>query len=160
MVGEIDAGALGILSDIKVGVLSTVSPDGSPYAIPINFIVKDGSIIFHGRDHGMKVDNLTKDPRCCLTAYTLHDFDKTGDDACNTYANYESVIVKGTVRTIEDPDEKMDALRALVNTILPSRSADPIGRKAVDITKVFVITIEDITLKCHIASPDNQKYTL
>ncbi len=148
------------LSKMKIGTLSTLDSDGSPYAVPINFIVLDGAIYFHGKNQGTKVSNLSKDSRCCLTAFNLDDYEKTGEDACDIFANYESVVVKGKATSIEDPDDKMALLRVLVDTLLPARAKDAIGEKMVDVTGVFRIDVDSASIKCHVPTPGNKIYKL
>lgn len=138
-----------LLEREKYGVISTVGEDGYPYAVPINYVFIDGRIFFHGRKVGEKVGNLSRDPRCCFTVVTAGGFEYTGELACNTTAIYESVIIRGKVRKIEDENEKMSVLRATVDRLTPERKMDIIPPEMVRPTGVFEIVAESKTGKYH-----------
>lgn len=138
-----------LLNREKYSVIATVGQDGMPYAVPVNYIYLDGKIYFHGRKTGEKVDNITADPRCCFTVVTTGGFEYTGEWACNTTTVYESVVIRGKVRVVEDENEKMRILRATVDILTPERKSDPINPKSVMPTSIFEITIESMTGKYH-----------
>ena len=43
-----------LLDRARMGVISTIGEDGYPYGTPVNFVVMDGRIFFHGRKVGEK----------------------------------------------------------------------------------------------------------
>lgn len=45
------------------GVLSTVSPEGAPYGVPLSYCVLDGVIYVHCAREGRKLEHLAHDPR-------------------------------------------------------------------------------------------------
>jgi uncharacterized protein len=52
--------AIAILRKTEYGVLSTITPDGKPYGVPLNFCYLDNSIYFHCAIEGRKIDNIKK----------------------------------------------------------------------------------------------------
>ena len=101
---------------------------GYPYGTPVNFVVMDGRIFFHGRKVGEKVSNLKRDPRCCFTVVEEKGFERCDDGACNTTSLYESVIIRGKVQIIDDDDLKMRILRATVGDRRQAHSRKEDGR--------------------------------
>ncbi len=51
---------LAILTNAEYGVLSTVSSNGLPYGVPINFCIIDEVLYFHCALEGSKLDNLSQ----------------------------------------------------------------------------------------------------
>lgn len=147
---------LALLDRSKMGVIATVGADGSPYATPINYILMDGRVFFHGRKQGMKMANLEKDPRCSFTVVDEGGFERCGDDACNTTSIYESVIVKGRVEVIEDFETKKKVLRTTVDKLTPERKTDSMNEKAVGPAGVYEIVVEEMTGKYHRPMPENR----
>lgn len=98
-----------ILSKSEYGVLSTISSNGYPYGVPLNYVYYQGSIYFHSAVSGHKIENIDKDPKVsfCVVGNT-----KLLPAEFNT--KYESVIIFGTAKEVFD-EEKADALLAIVN---------------------------------------------
>ena len=147
-----------LLDRARMGVISTIGEDGYPYGTPVNFVVMDGRIFFHGRKVGEKVSNLKRNPRCCFTVVEEKGFERCDDGACNTTSLYESVIIRGKVQTIEDNDMKMRILRATVDKLTPERREDAIEEKKVPPTGIFEIVPESRTGKYHSAEPGHKIY--
>lgn len=147
---------LALLDRKGMGVIATAGTDGFPYATPINYILMDGRIFFHGRKQGEKMTNLAKDPRCSFTVVDEGGYERCGDDACNTTSIYESVIVKGRVEVIEDFETKKKVLRTTVDKLTPERKSDSMNEKAVGPAGVYEIVVEEMTGKYHRPMPGNR----
>lgn len=147
-----------LLDRARMGVISTIGEDGYPYGTPVNFVVMDGRIFFHGRKVGEKISNLKRDPRCCFTVVDEKGFERCGDGACDTTSLYESVIIRGKVSIIDDDDLKMRILRATVDKLTPERRMDEIDAKKVPPTGIFEIVPESRTGKYHSAEPGHKIY--
>ncbi len=153
-----DAETRAVLESVGTGVIATIDPDGAPYTTPIHYIVLDGRIFFHGRKQGDKVSNIERDPRCSLSVMRMGEFERSGESACDTNTLYDSVIVKGSVARIEDPDEKMRILRAIARTLTPVRGEDPLDPKMANATAVFEIVPRETTGKCYRADPGKELF--
>jgi len=145
-----------LLDRVKEGVLGTVGKDGYPYCIPINFVRIGNKIYFHGRKSGEKNENMEACDKVCLTAMETGGFEITGPDGCNTTTVYESVIVRGTVRTIEDLDKKIAVLRAIIAKTVPERAGFPMKEERAAAAAVFEMSIETATGKYHKPMPDHK----
>jgi hypothetical protein len=132
-----------ILEKGEFGVLSTVSPDGQPYGVPINYACHGDVVYFHCAREGHKLENLTANNRVsfCVVGQT-----EVLPDQFAT--KYESVIAFGKASELAD-DEKHTGLMELVKKYSPGFIQE--GRtyinKAAHKTRVYKIVIESITGK-------------
>jgi hypothetical protein len=99
-----------ILRENQVGRLGT-AVDGRPYVVPMNFVYTNGRIILHTHRDGKKVKDIQRNPRVCFEVDSGEII--AGDDPCGYSWSYRSVIADGTAALIEDPGEKLKALRLL-----------------------------------------------
>ncbi len=63
--------------------------------------------------------------------------------------NYRSVVVHGIARQVTDPEEKRTALDALVDHVVPGRSADsrPANKKELAATMVIRLDLDEVSAK-------------
>ncbi len=135
--------AMAVLKKAEYGILSTVSSDGKPYGVPLNFCLVDNCIYFHCAVEGRKIDNIQmeKNVSFCAVGDTEILPDKFG-------TKYESVIVSGEIEEAFDPD-KQKALEGM----LRKYSSDYFDKGLEYIetlkaqTRVFKIPITDLTGK-------------
>ena len=101
--------ALALLNEAEYGVLSTVTENGKPYGVPLNFCVIDRCIYFHCAVEGQKIDNIqqNKSVSFCAVGNTEILPDKFG-------TKYESVIVSGKVEEVFDMN-KQKAMEGLLH---------------------------------------------
>jgi len=99
-----------ILRENQVGRLGT-AVDGRPYVVPMNFVYTNGRIILHTHRDGKKVKDVQRNPRVCFEVDRGEIME--GDDPCEYSWRYRSVIANGTAAIIEEPEEKLKALRLL-----------------------------------------------
>lgn len=107
-----------LLSQGEYGVLSTVDPQGQPYAIPLSYAFRDGSIYVHCALSGHKLDNLATNPRVCFCVVG-----RTELLPAEFATRYESVLAFGTASEI-DGEERINALRWLVEKYSPDFLAE------------------------------------
>jgi nitroimidazol reductase NimA-like FMN-containing flavoprotein (pyridoxamine 5'-phosphate oxidase superfamily) len=99
-----------ILRENLVGRLGT-AVDGRPYVVPMNFVYTKDTIMLHTHRDGKKVKDIQRNPQVCFEVDCGEIVE--GDDPCNYSWTYRSVIANGTARLIEDPEDKLKALRLL-----------------------------------------------
>jgi hypothetical protein len=100
--------ALAILNKAEFGVLSTVSDDGKPYGVPLNFCFIDNCIYFHCAMEGQKIDHIEKNKSVSFCAVGATEI------LPDKFATvYESVIVSGEAEEIFN-DNKQAALEGLL----------------------------------------------
>ena len=91
-----------VLKEEKRAAFSVIGDDGYPYTIPINFYYDeaDNIIYFHGAKEGHKMDCLKQ---CDKASFCVMDkgFKKDGEWA----VHYQSVIVFGKIKMVNDPDK-------------------------------------------------------
>lgn len=92
------------------GVLSTVGPDGQPYAVPIIYGY-DGAFYSVLRD-GRKLTNIDANPRVCINVVEIEEMAK----------RWRSVLAFGTARWIDD-DEGMRAAIHVIRAQYPGPPA-------------------------------------
>ncbi len=97
-----------------------VVDDGQPFVIPTNFARDGESVILHGSSASRAMRLLASGAPACLTV-TLIDGLVLARSANNHSTNYRSVVALGSATLIDDPDEKLAALRAVVERVVPGR---------------------------------------
>ena len=138
---EEDARAL--LNKAEYGVLSTVTEDGKPYGVPLNFCVIDCCLYFHCADEGQKIDNIKHngDVSFCVVGNTTILPEKFG-------TKYESVMASGEAEEVFDLNRQA-ALEGLLHKYSPEfmdkgiEYIDSLKEK----TRVFKITVNTLTGK-------------
>ncbi len=146
-----------ILKRCTVGRLATLGLDGYPYITPLNFVYWNSSIYFHCARQGEKIDNILRNPKVCFEvdiplAYLATDFD-TLKPACQVHQFYHSVIIRGNAETVDDIEEKVSALNAMmaVHEKNPDFSRITPTAPGVDICEVVAVRVESITAKSDLA---------
>lgn len=107
-----------VLREAAVGRLGTCS-DGRPYVVPLSFVYRDGKIYFHGAAEGKKMADIALNPRVCFEVDEAELM--PAEDPCSFNFRFRSVIADGTARVIEDPAERLAALRLLVEKYAPGK---------------------------------------
>ena len=99
-----------ILKGEKRGVLSVLGDEGYPYGAPINhyYDESDGCLYFHSGRRGHKIDAMLRSDRASFCCWD-EGFRKPGDWALS----FNSVIVFGRLRVVEDHAKALDISRSL-----------------------------------------------
>ena len=132
-----------LLREGRYGVLSTTSPDGKPYGVPISYTYRGNAIYFHGATEGRKITNLQSNNKVsfCVVGRTRLLPSKFA-------TNYESVIVSGRVLELTG-EKKRQALIYLLKKYSPAHIEKGL-QYIQDIqanAKVFKIAIQTVTGK-------------
>jgi nitroimidazol reductase NimA-like FMN-containing flavoprotein (pyridoxamine 5'-phosphate oxidase superfamily) len=132
-----------ILQKGEYGILSTVSPDGEPYGVPLNYSYAGDAIYFHCAREGHKLENLSTNSRVsfCVVGKTEVTPHKFG-------TKYESVMVFGEAYEVTD-GEKREGLTALANKYFAGflEASMEYIKKEEDKTRVYKIAIESMAGK-------------
>jgi uncharacterized protein len=94
--------------------------DGQPFVIPTSYGRDGDNLYVHGSAASRMLRNLDKGIPVCLTV-TLLDGLVLARSIFNHSMNYRSVVVLGMATQVDDPAEKLEALRRLSEHILPGR---------------------------------------
>jgi uncharacterized protein len=122
--------------------------DGQPFVIPTSFGRSENSLYIHGSAASRMLRNLDEGIPVCVTV-TLLDGLVLARSIFNHSMNYRSVVVLGTATLVQDPVEKLEALRLLSEHILPGRwveSRQP-NEKELKATFVLRVPIEEFSAK-------------
>ena len=103
-----------------------IAVDGQPYVIPVLYARAGNQIYLHGSPLSRLVSNLADGVPMCLTV-TLLDGLVLARSAFHHSMNYRSVVLLGEGHPLRDRDEKREALRVLVDRLVPGRSDEARG---------------------------------
>ncbi|MGD0232676.1 MAG: pyridoxamine 5'-phosphate oxidase family protein [Syntrophorhabdales bacterium] len=143
-----DRGVLeGLLRNCPVGRLGTVGSDGYPVIKPLNFVFLDGHIYFHSAREGEKIDDMARDGRVCFEVDSPIGFVKAADHPCSADYLYQSIIIKGRAHVAEKQDERMRALKGLMEKYQPEGGYDAFAEDKLALTAVVRIDIIEMTGK-------------
>ena len=128
--------------------------DGQPYAIPMLYARHGDVLYLHGSPLSRLVGEVADGIRVCLTV-SLIDGLVLARSAFHHSVNYRSAVVFGSGRPIEDRDRKREALRALVERMVPGRSHDVRGPSdgELDATQVVALEIDEASAKVRSGPP-------
>jgi uncharacterized protein len=98
-----------ILEGGSTGILAVTGDEGYPYAVPLNYTYHNGKVVFHCARKGHKIDAIARSDK---VTFCVVGRDRVVPRAFAT--NYQSVIVFGRARVVQDDEERREALEALV----------------------------------------------
>jgi nitroimidazol reductase NimA-like FMN-containing flavoprotein (pyridoxamine 5'-phosphate oxidase superfamily) len=112
-----------ILDEALTCHVGFAASDGQPFVIPTMFARVGEHIYFHGSAASRMLRGLSAGLPVCITV-TLSDGLVLARSIFNHSMNYRSVVAFGTATLIDDPTEKMNALRAFTEKLIPGRWND------------------------------------
>jgi nitroimidazol reductase NimA-like FMN-containing flavoprotein (pyridoxamine 5'-phosphate oxidase superfamily) len=128
--------------------------DGQPYAIPTGYARLGDQMYLHGSAASRMVRELSAGLDVCLTV-TLIDGLVLARSAFHHSMNYRSVIVLGTAHVVDARDEKLAALHAFTNHVVPGRWPElrPITDQELKGTAVLALPIREASAKVRTGPP-------
>ena len=128
--------------------------DGQPFVIPTSYGRKGASLYIHGSAASRMLRQLKEGVPVCITV-TLLDGLVLARSIFNHSMNYRSVVVLGKATLVDDPEEKLEALRILSEHILPGRWADSRqpNERELKATSVLRVPIEEFSAKVRVGPP-------
>jgi uncharacterized protein len=126
------------------------APEGA-YIVPLSFGFSHEEGVrmfhFHGAKDGRKMDLMAQDPRVGFEMDTGYEL-RLSDDACECSAGFTSVIGTGTLRVVEDRQEKIRSLDLLMEQA-GGKGAGEYPDAMLARTAVFRLTVKDVSCKFH-----------
>jgi len=124
------------------------SADAQTYVIPTMFARVNDSIYFHGSAASRMLRNLSNGLPVCLTI-TIADGLVLARSVFNHSMNYRSVVALGTAQLIDDSAEKLTALHAFTEKILPGRwnDARQPNEKELKATSILKLPLTEVSAK-------------
>jgi uncharacterized protein len=140
----LDADALNILVKGEYGMLATSDKQNLPYVVPMSYVYADNCIYLHCATEGQKLDNIVENPK--VSFCVVGDTKVIPEDFGTAF---ESVILFGTAEIVQDMEEKLKGLRALVvkYSIDFKVQGEEYIKKDFNKTRVIKINIEHMTGK-------------
>src|SRR6185436_4589201 len=139
------------------------SVEGQPFVIPTGYARAGDNIYIHGSQASRMLRNLEKGIDVCLTV-TLVDGLVLARSAFNHSMNYRSVVVLGHAELVSEPQEKLAALRALSEHMIPGRWDDVRQPTQAEIamTSVLRLPLNEASAKVRVGPPidDDEDYAL
>jgi hypothetical protein len=122
--------------------------DGQPFVIPTSYGRKDASLYIHGSAASRMLRQLKDGVPFCITVTLLEGL-VLARSIFNHSMNYRSVVVLGKATLVDNPEEKLEALRILSEHILPGRWADSRqpNERELKATSVLRVPIEEFSAK-------------
>ena len=122
--------------------------DGQPFVIPTMFARVNDAIYFHGSAASRMLRGLSTALRVCVTV-TLADGVVLARSVFNHSMNYRSVVALGTATILDEASEKLAALRAFTEKILPGRwdDARQPNEKELKATSILRLPLTEVSAK-------------
>lgn len=137
--------------------------DGQPYVIPTGYARAGDQIYIHGSAASRMLRALAGPIDVCVTV-TLVDGLVLARSAFHHSMNYRSVVVLGKARLVEDAEEKLAALRAVTDHIVPGRWEEvrQPNEQELKATAVLALALEEVSAKVRTGPPvdDEEDYSL
>jgi len=132
------------------------SVEGQPYVIPTLYARVGDAIYFHGSAASRMLRNLSTGISVCLTV-TLTDGFVLARSVFNHSMNYRSVVALGKASLVDAPVEKLQALHAFTEKILPGRWADARqpNEKELKATSILRLPLTEVSAKIRTGPPED-----
>jgi len=149
---------ISFLNEERVGRVASIDEQGYPQIIPMNFVyVKNdlidtqsdnkniGAVYMHSHPIGEKIENIKRNSKvgfevdsyvCFLPSYYFHPTDASQADTL-----YISVVIKGNAAIVNDPDEKANALNALMKKYQKEGRYEPLSSNMGSVREVTVLKV-------------------
>jgi nitroimidazol reductase NimA-like FMN-containing flavoprotein (pyridoxamine 5'-phosphate oxidase superfamily) len=128
--------------------------EGQPFVIPTSYGRVESNLYIHGSAASRMLRQMKDGVAVCVTV-TLLDGLVLARSIFNHSMNYRSVVILGKATLVDDPKEKIEALYALSQHILPGRwddSRQP-NERELKATSVLRVPIQEFSAKVRIGPP-------
>jgi nitroimidazol reductase NimA-like FMN-containing flavoprotein (pyridoxamine 5'-phosphate oxidase superfamily) len=137
--------------------------DDQPFVIPTNYGRAGDTLYIHGSAASRMLKTLSAGVPVCVTV-THVDGLVLARSAFHHSVNYRSVVIFGTARLVDDPEEKMEALRIFTDHVLKGRWDDvrQPSEQEMKATTVLALPLEEVSAKVRTGGPvdDEADYAL
>ena len=141
--------ALQALDRGVVGRLATVGEDGYPYCVPLLYVWADHQVYLHGTGaHGHLRANVEREPRVCFEIDQSNGVFDYGRFECDSGLAYQSVILFGRIRIVDDAAAKQTFCERLMAKYGKPNSIRPKNFfPRLNLITVYALTVERMTGK-------------
>ncbi len=149
---------ISFLNEERVGRVASIDEQGYPQIIPMNFVYirndlidtqsdnkNFGAVYMHTHPIGEKIENIKRNSKvgfevdsyvCFLPSYYFHPTDASQADTL-----YISVVIKGNAAIVHDPDEKANALNALMKKYQKEGGYESLSSNMGSVREVTVLKV-------------------
>ena len=118
-----------LLMTVEYGTLALCT-NNKPYSLPINFVLLDGHLYFHGAKKGRKMKILNQNTLASFSVVEAHSlipsyFSSDEGLACPATQFFKSIMIDGEIVFVKDYDEKIRMLEALMKKLQPEGGYKP-----------------------------------
>ncbi len=138
-----------LLAASYCGRLATVGADGMPYICPLLYVWMEGQVWLHNTSApGHLQSNVRHEARVCFEIDTPGQVFPYGRFECDTSIEYQSVVLFGRIRIVEERTLKAAFFDALMAKYYRSETTRPQSfYPRLDAVVVYAITVERMTGK-------------
>lgn len=137
--------------------------EGQPFVIPTNYGRAGDILYIHGSAASRMLRTLSSGIPMCVTVTHLDGL-VLARSAFHHSVNYRSVVILGTAKLVEDPDEKVKALRIFTEQVIKGRWDDvrQPTEQELKATTVISVPLEEVSAKVRTGGPidDEEDYAL
>lgn len=158
--------AMEVIDKSHYGTVSMIDNDNMPYGIPLSIVRVEDTLYFHSGKSGKKVDIFDKNPTISILFvgepkipenYTDEELDEISKNKSKTNllissvftTEFESVIVTGIVKLVEEENGKIEGMKAICEKYTPTKMKyfNLAIESGLNVANVYSLEIEDITAK-------------
>jgi uncharacterized protein len=127
-----------------------------PFCVPMLQARIDARVYVHGSSASRALRALAEGIPACLTVTTLHGL-VLARSAFEHSANYESAMVLGSFRRVDDESERLAAFEAFTNKLIPGRwdEVRPPNAKELKATSILGMEIAEASVKARTGPPSD-----
>ena len=137
--------------------------DGKPVVIPTSYVRVADDVYIHGSAASRMLRSIEKGIDVCVTV-TLIDGLVLARSAFHHSINYRSVVIFGRANPVDESEEKLRALHAFTEHVVPGRWADvrPPDENELRATLVLRLRLAEVSAKVRTGPPidDDEDYNL
>lgn len=132
--------------------------DGQPFVIPTGYARVDDKLYIHGSAASRMLRSLAEGIDVCVTV-TLLDGLVLARSAFHHSVNYRSVVILGRAKLVESNAEKMTALEAFTEQVVPGRWAEIRWPNEQELkgTLVLALPLEEVSAKVRTGPPSDDE---
>ncbi|MGE4454406.1 MAG: pyridoxamine 5'-phosphate oxidase family protein [Sphaerochaeta sp.] len=125
-----------ILDEGSYGILSCLGDDDYPYAVPLNYVYREGKLYMHSAKNGHKVDAITNHAK---VSFTVVGKDSIVSKEYTTY--FSSVIAFGRARFATGEEYKR-AFHSLVDKYAADQPPEERSKEVEHCSQAIIIAID------------------
>ena len=135
-----------------------IDPDiNSPFVIPMGFARDGNRILIHGSSGSRIMMSIAKEIELCVTVTQLNAI-VVARSAFNSSMNYESVMIFGKARVLNE-SEKEIALERITTKLIPGlwEYGRPLTKKATAATLIVEVPMDKVSAKSRTGEPSDDE---